>query len=516
MARLIGPDEASRLLYTNSPRQLASVAQNTAVVMYTDATLTTLADIVAVDGSALPGSSVLVDAYSRLPLFQYPNGVDTVYCSVGGGPSTPIYARTDDRLDSNAAAIGQSFAQRVPRARPNLTMVTTFQTGHGWAMAVSGGGTTNPNDTTDFLYGTQAVSGITPATGGAVTVQKPAAMAATDMTTKYLGVLIKMDRPDLATSITVRLGTGGFAAYETLSLANGGTSPSCSILPNQWAWVYTSYANLTSGVLGSPNRAAITDIHVRTDIGTANAVAFHVGAVAVFNRPPVFPNGVITLGFDDSYPSQYTMARPKMDQYGMPGVFYTIVEAVTLGGSITLPQLTDLQENHGGEVAGHAFTYAAHNAGYSTLSASALATELGSLRSWLNSNGFAGGDHFAYPLGDDGVAIDTAVGQQFVTARSTVGTPFGSLPPDQRLRMRCVLVGASTGVATTEGYIDKAFTYGLWLHIVIHNILTSGASGTTQILQTDFNTIVDYIATKGIPVRTVSEVYRALAANPGS
>lgn len=411
-----------------------------------------------------------------------------------------------------------ALAPRAPRPRPNPTMITTFQTGHGYSMAVTAGGTTNANDTTDYLYGTQAVSGITPVAGvGAVTVSKNAAMSATDLTTKYVGVLMKMDRPDLVTSITIRLGTGAMAAFETLSLVNGGTAPVSSILANQWAWVYTSYGNLTSGSAGSPNRAAITDIQVRTDTLGTGAVTFHVNAIAYFNRPPVFPNGVVTFGFDDSYVAQFTMARPKLDQYNYGGVAYTIVDTVlTSGASMSLANLTELQESHGWQIAGHAYTSAYHNAGYSTLTAAQLDAELQQLRAWLITNNFTGANTFAYPLGDDSVAVDAAVANYFTDARTTVGTPFGSLPPDQKLRRRIVGIGATTPVATIQGYIDKAYTYGLWLDMVTHNILTSGASGNTQVLQSDFNSIVDYVAGKGIPVRTVDEVNRLLAANPAT
>lgn len=109
MARLIGPDEASRLVYTYSPRQLGTVPQNTPAVMYTDAALTSPANILALDGSALPGSSVAVDAYSKLPLFQFPDGIDTLWTSIKGGPSVPIYARTDDRIDTVTAGLAKAL-----------------------------------------------------------------------------------------------------------------------------------------------------------------------------------------------------------------------------------------------------------------------------------------------------------------------------------------------------------------------------------------------------------------------
>jgi hypothetical protein len=97
VARLIGPDESVRLVYR--PDGTARAQGYTATV-YADPAGTQLADIINLDGTAVTGSVLTVDAYSRLPLFQFPNGVDTVYATVNGGPIVALYARTDDRLDT--------------------------------------------------------------------------------------------------------------------------------------------------------------------------------------------------------------------------------------------------------------------------------------------------------------------------------------------------------------------------------------------------------------------------------
>lgn len=60
----------------------------------------------ALDLQTYPGAvanvtgAVRVDSWSRVPLFYGPDGVDTLYAVVSGGPATAIYARTDDRIDS--------------------------------------------------------------------------------------------------------------------------------------------------------------------------------------------------------------------------------------------------------------------------------------------------------------------------------------------------------------------------------------------------------------------------------
>lgn len=105
MARLLGPDANSRLVYALVGGSLASTAGKTATI-YSDAAGTLLADIATYDGSQTPGavisgSTVTVDSNSLLPKFWFPAaGTDTLYAKVGTGPVTAINADYDARLDA--------------------------------------------------------------------------------------------------------------------------------------------------------------------------------------------------------------------------------------------------------------------------------------------------------------------------------------------------------------------------------------------------------------------------------
>lgn len=109
MARLIGPDEASREVKAIFGRVFQSKAGRPAR-LWADAAGTVPADVLTLDGAAIPDGSVTVDSSSMLPLVQYPDGVDVVYVQVDGGPVWPAYARTDDRLDRLAVTTGQPAA----------------------------------------------------------------------------------------------------------------------------------------------------------------------------------------------------------------------------------------------------------------------------------------------------------------------------------------------------------------------------------------------------------------------
>lgn len=111
MARLIGPSEGSREVRTivttsGSTKGLFRAKAGATAVFYTDQAATQVADIRLFDGStpAVAGT-VTIDAYSMLPLVQFPDGVDTLYVVVDGGPAWPTYAREDDRFDTLSAAV---------------------------------------------------------------------------------------------------------------------------------------------------------------------------------------------------------------------------------------------------------------------------------------------------------------------------------------------------------------------------------------------------------------------------
>lgn len=137
MARLLFPDEGSRLAYGVRGSDLRAVANSTAT-LYTDPAGTILADIRSYDGTltpgpVIPGSVVTTDAYSRLPLFWGPDAVDTVYAILSGGPPSPVFARFDPRIDQIETDLADkaplnATARFNPAGKPNGT-ITVLDTG---------------------------------------------------------------------------------------------------------------------------------------------------------------------------------------------------------------------------------------------------------------------------------------------------------------------------------------------------------------------------------------------------
>lgn len=121
MARLIGPDEASRKVEAIDSSGRFVAKRNRPATVYANAAATQLADILTVNGEPYAGSVVTTDAYSMLPLFQFPDGVDILWVVVDGGPAWPIYARTDDRLDT--LSTGVSAAETMANADARVARI---------------------------------------------------------------------------------------------------------------------------------------------------------------------------------------------------------------------------------------------------------------------------------------------------------------------------------------------------------------------------------------------------------
>ena len=107
MARRTFPNEENRLAYgyTSAGEAYTNKAGST-VTIYTDQAGTILADIQDESSVAVPGSVLTVGADGRIDRFKGPDGTpygtDLLYAKLQGASSTePVYARYDDRLDTD-------------------------------------------------------------------------------------------------------------------------------------------------------------------------------------------------------------------------------------------------------------------------------------------------------------------------------------------------------------------------------------------------------------------------------
>ncbi len=510
------PGPTDRTVYLRSG---AAAAAGLSAVFYAAASGSTLADVQYADGSAMPGATAEVDEYSRIPELLFPDGVKKIFVSVNSGPRTPLYAITADEDAASLAALSASVATNTTAiatlqvgayVRPGIAesgsmpapialMVTSFQSGHGYTN--NAGGSANLNDTSQYVLGSQSVSAVTDGAATAKTIKRTG-MTAFSAANRHPVVWVKCDDSTKLAGLKLYLGDTNLAnSFQWEMKSSAGQK---WLTDGDWHRIDLSWGEVITS--GSPNRAVITDAQIRiVDDGTG-PVTVRMNGIGLAADTTTWPNGVVSLTFDDTYASHYTEARKKMDQYGFGGTAYVIQEYFGAAGRLTIAQAQEMQRFSGWEIAGHATTGAVHSARMTSLSASQLATEFAAQRAFMDTYGFTG-DHSAYPGGEFNNTVLDAAERFFTGARTTFQRPE-VLPPPRRSKLRCGgYVTSATLTATLTAAVDQAYTNKEWLIFGFHDIVTT-PSASTDFSIANFATVIDYLATKGIPVRTVGDVLR--------
>jgi hypothetical protein len=426
---------------------------------------------------------------------------------------TPEQIAADSTFTDTYAAVAALGPRTRPPAPVPTSMITTFQTGHGWFSGGMDNALRNLNDTSDYCLGLQAATMVSKTDNTLMNLSNYP-ISAIDMTGKQFIAWVKVDVMTRLQYLQLRVGSHGDFAQDYYNLrASGGANQNAIVNSNEWVPITFGWADATSS--GSPNRAAITAIGVYAQPNGAGAATYvRVNGIGVMPEPAnAWATGVVSVTFDDSLVSQYTMARAAMDKYGFPGVAYTIVENIGSDGNhLSLVQAQALQDNCGWEISGHAYTVAAHNSanGLPDLSAADLDVEMRQLKTWLLQYGFRGSDWYAYPQGKFNSTVELVVGRYFSSAVTTDHWVAQTLPFSRPLRVARMSVTPGDSTATVIAEIDKAYANRTWLILCFHKIVTSGAALSTEYNVADFQTIIDYCASKPIPVRTIGFVMESL------
>ena len=430
----------------------------------------------------------------------------------GAGESDLRYVNVTELADSDSpamvalrAALERRGVLNRPRYSPPPTdlFVTGFASGHGWTNT---GLALFQADATEYVFGTRGLQ-IGAKDAGGYTEKSGLSL---DLTGRDFRVWFRLTNLSNAQEFSFYAGDATMANhYKWTIIAPGGDAQQIA-KSNEWVSLVLNFQD--AQVTGSPNRAALTNLRffIQSTSTTVNFAAT-LGGVALVRRSPVFPIGVASFTFDDCYGSHFTAARPALDKYGYAGTEFVIIDRIDTAGFMTMAQLRHLHDRSGWEIAAHATTLARHDAGFPALATADLDHELRDLRGWLDDNGFRGSQHLAYPLGAFTTAMIDTVRKYFASARTTSRQTREVPRPAMPLRTRTVNVTNTDSVASLKAMVDQAYAHGGWLQFCFHQLVNT-ATTATHYLTTDFQQVVDYCATKGIPVRTVGEV---LAAGQG-
>lgn len=391
----------------------------------------------------------------------------------------------------------------------------TLQSGHSWTFQNNTNG--DANYTGDYIIGTQCIK-LTTDGGGTNVARATSPRRSMNLTSQMIRVWLKIDSASYSHFGTlwfyVGSGTSAFTNFAVCQLVGPAlNSYTDHAKPGEWlSWTFNP-ASFTS-ITGTMDWSAVQDFRIALKDNGAGTATVLIGGIDFIPNNSAYPHGVVSITFDDSFAGQFTMARPKMEQYGYKGTFYTIKDVIGQSGYMTQAQVDQLQ-NLGHEIAFHSEYVADHNAtnGFAGLTNQVLMTDFGLMKGWMHQNGYTGIEHMALPKGMSDLSLLALLKQQFAAVRNINQRSIETLPVGDPYHLRSLTFAANSGVSVTpnstvgtvEWYLDQIYSYGGWLILYAHDIVSSGATGNAT-NQTDFNTCVDYIAAKGIPVRTVGDV----------
>jgi hypothetical protein len=406
-------------------------------------------------------------------------------------------------LSLGPAVVEREFPRQPvsPVPRPQDHPATIFASGHGFTKTGSSTGTL-ADDTTVFSLGSQSIK-ITPSTDGTATnVRKLSISPVVDFTGRMLKVVLRTD------NVAGIAGCKLYVSSDNLSAAFGfvellqGSATFRPIQNDEWV-LFTVPWNALS-LTGSPTRTAINALQVQVTATAGQVVNVWCNLIGSQQEPA---NGVVSVCFDDGWVTEFTAARPKLDQYGLRPTMYVIAETLGSNASyMTVAQAQELQQLHGWEIGAHAFSLANHDAMFTTLTQPALEAEFAALKTYMWRLGFRGVDHLAYPLGAyDLTTVLPAARKFFLSARTVALYQQESWPPYDPHRLRVLATSNATSAATVTAAIDKAIADKTWLILLFHKIPVT-ETGTLDFSVAKFATVVDYLATTGVRVKPVGEI----------
>lgn len=420
-----------------------------------------------------------------------------------------------------AAAIPPAPLYRVGR-QPMGTVLTTFQTTHGWTTAGTGG-TSNLNDTGDFISGSQS-AWIQSGGAAAQWDLRKFGVAIGDTNRKAFRLRIKVDDFSKLDELVFYAGKGSLSTDDfKWSFLVGGGSP--YLVAGEWGNVVLSFANAT--VEGAALREDCTDLQFQIyDNNTGTGTKVHVQSVELIPATHAdFPNGVVSFCFDDTWLSPKTLGWTKMDANSYPATLFLIQDYIGITNYLTLQDIKDRTDRYGWEVACHASLGTNHALSQTGMSAAALDLDLKTQRLALEGLGFRGASGYAAPLGQFGKTTDNVstidiTRRAMSYCRTTHSRTTEVVPPANPYTLRAISgissfaggVTASSLTTAGTGKIAKAKAEGAWLIFVFHELVAASPANTGQCLTSDFNAIVDAVAAAGMPVLTIEDVLKTTSS----
>lgn len=419
-----------------------------------------------------------------------------------------------DNLEAGAQAAYRVNGGPLTAPKPNGGVIPWQGTTASWTAPVAAQ-TVTKADTTSTLGGDTSYTLVTK--GDNAFVSGVNATQASFSLTAHPGyslvVWIWVDNPTRVASMSVYASSSSGNSYYWDLLIAAPTADKPVLYPGRWRKFTLNPG--TANVQGAPVVTALN--RVVFNVNDANAVV----TVRISNRmewepgsSALYPNGVVSFDFDDSY-SSVELAVPLFGQHGWRASLVPIIDQVGAGANLTWTDIKEIQEALGWPVKSHCMNLTEH-AGFNTLTATQMVNSITANRDAIAGQGLFGSEDWAAPNGAYGTGVSSLMVAQILapyirSARVTQSRrPVDTAPPGDRYCMGNQSdVGGGTAITTYTaggGLLDKVVAAKGWAHITLHTVIPSGTAGQNQINVADLTTLLTSIASKGIDVYPTAEV----------
>lgn len=220
-------------------------------------------------------------------------------------------------------------------------------------------------------------------------------------------------------------------------------------------------------------------------------------------------NGMVTITFDDSLASQYTLARPLLAAHDVKATIYLATAPITdyWSGYMSLPQAQALAAD-GHEIGGHTVNHP----DLTQLTDAEIDAELRVSKQWLETNLGVPVDQFATPYGA-GNANVTAIAKVYYDSLRTVNTGLNYRGEDP-FALEAETVLSFTPPARLAETMAEARTSRGWYILLFHNFTTGAPGDAYTYSVADFDAVLDLVEDSGLDVVTVGEGVERLRCPP--
>ena len=257
----------------------------------------------------------------------------------------------------------------------------------------------------------------------------------------------------------------------------------------------TSWSSFTIPIFVPSNAVSFTVLHTLSTVGTLTID----NAVLAAEQNDAFPQGMVTLSFDDGLLSQFQNAVPMLKTAGLNAGFYIITTEPSSGddGYMTWAQIKTLK-SEGFEIGGHTRTHPF----LTTLTPTQLTNEVSGSYQDLVAQGITP-KAFVYPFGD----INTNVENTVKTAGYTIarGSYYGeNSDMADHYDLEDIRLDTTSTLPNVEAQIDQTIANKRWLVFEIHDVLASGGDDYT-ITPSFLQSIVNYLKQKNADLVTLEQ-----------